>query len=222
MARGRTTALCGILILAVCLPALAGVRVTLRDGRVLEGREIDRDQALYLLQLESGTVLSLPAALVIQVEVLVEEPETAGDAAGAVAGEDRPGPSESERSASSGRADGLPGGLTTAEPRTLAGLPGAPRLPTLSEQLRVLRDSAARFQPGVISPYWKPTSDWADTPEINNNFNPARWYQAPIDPNWRPTNSLGDDVTQFNPTHWYQAPIDPTWWPTDGFAERDR
>ena len=188
---GRTTPICGALVLAVCLPAFAAVKVTLRDGRVVEGTEVEREQEFYLLRLESGSVLPLPAELVIQVELDVDE-------------------------------DTAPAGLTLAEPRTLAGWPGTPDLPVLADQLRVLQGSISRFRPNIIDPYWKPTSDWSNTPEINNNFNPARWYRPPIDPHWEPTNSLGQDVTRFNPVRWYRAPIDSTWWPTDGFARRDR
>jgi hypothetical protein len=183
---------CVIAMLVVaCLPAFAGVRVTFRDGKVLEGREVEQEHGLYLLELDTGNVLPIPTELVIQVELMVDE-ET------------------------------IPRGLTKAEPETLAGLPGGAKLPTLTDQLRVLRDSTSHFRPNIIDPHWQPTSDWSNNPEVNNNFNPARWYQPPIDPSWTPVNSLGEDVTNFNPARWYRAPIDSTWWPTDGFAWRER
>jgi hypothetical protein len=184
--------LSGIAILVVaCLPAFAGVKVTFRDGKVLEGRDIKQEHGLYLLELDTGNVFPIPTELVIQVELLVDE-ET------------------------------IPTGLTKAEPETLAGPPDGIELPTLADQLRVLRDSTSIFRPNIIDPYWQPTSDWNNTPEVNNNFNPARWYQPPIDPTWTPVNSLGKDVTEFNPARWYRAPIDSTWRPTDGLAWRDR
>jgi hypothetical protein len=184
--------LSGIAVLVVaCLPAVPGVKVTFRDGKILEGREVKQKDGLYFLELETGNVLPIPTELVIQVELMVDE-------------------------------ESIPTGLTKAEPETLAGPPRGIDLPTLTDQLRVMRDSTSRFRPNIIDPYWQPTSDWSNTPEINNNFNPARWYQPPIDPNWKPVNSLGKDVSNFNPARWYRAPIDSTWWPTDGFARRDR
>jgi hypothetical protein len=182
---------CGALIIALSLPAAAGVKVTLRDGQVLEGREVVREESLSLLELESGTIVPLATELVIQIKLDVDEPA-------------------------------LPRGLTLGGSRTLAGPPEGPDLPSPADQLRVLRESASRFQPGVVNPYWEPTSDWTGTPEVNNNFNPARWYRPPIDPDWKPVDSRGKDVTEFNPARWYRAPIDPTWWPTDGFARGDR
>jgi hypothetical protein len=178
------------LLLVGSLPAFADVKVTFRDGKVLEGRGVKQEHGLYLLELDTGNVLPIPTELVIQVELMVDE-------------------------------EPIPTGLTKAEPEILAGPPDGIELPTLADQLRVLRDSTSIFRPNIIDPYWQPTSDWKNTPEVNNNFNPARWYQAPIDPTWTPVDSRGEDVTNFNPARWFRAPIDSTWWPTDGFARRD-
>ncbi len=117
-------------------------------------------------------------------------------------------------------AEPLPGGLTEAEPMTLAGDPEAAKLPTLTDLMQELKASTSVFRRSIIDPTWVPSSDWDTDPEKGNNFHPVHWYQPPVNPIWEPTSGLGEDVTEFNPVRWYRAPIDPTWRPTDGFARK--
>ncbi len=119
-----------------------------------------------------------------------------------------------------GEDDPAPTGLRPAEAETLVGPPGKIEFPNTAEQLAVLDQGRSRFQAGWLDPVWRPSSDWTFDPSMNN-FNPARWYQAPIDPTWTPSSAFGasGDVTDFNPARWIEAPIDSTWWPTDGFRK---
>ena len=179
---------CGIgwlVLVATWHPATAGVKLLLEDGQVIEGRSMERKESMYLLTLETGNVLPIPAPLVAKIEWTED-------------------------------------GLTKTEPETLAGDPEAAKLPTLTEQMQVLKASTSVFRPSVINPNWVPVSDWDLDPQRGNNFHPVHWYRPPIDPHWKPTSSLGEDMSNFNPVRWYRAPIDPTWRPTDGFASKDR
>ncbi len=170
--------------------ALAGVELTLDDGRVFKGIDIElkKDEGLYVLEFEDDEFLPIPFELVAKMRL------TGGDAP-------------------------APTGINVTSAKTLVG-PEDFELPTRSELRRVLQPSTSSFRPNVINPFWKPTSDWDMSPS-RNNFNPARWFEAPIPFEWTPVSGFtaDGDVTQFNPARWYEAPIDPTWYPTDGFRK---
>lgn len=166
------------------------VVLVLADDRRFVGLDVEREGDLYLLEIEGGTVLSIPAAGVKEVGLkLVDQPATAF----------RPS-----------RAGELQGGTPA-------------RLPEADEQLAEMAAGRAEFQTGVVDPNWEPSSDWSNDPALNN-FNPSRWYRAPLDPAWSPTSdfTLESDVTEFSPARWMPSVIDPSWTPTDGYELRRR
>ena len=180
-------------LLLLAPPVAAGAELVLADGPVLSGVSVERKEGFYLLALETEDVLPVPVELVDELRLT---------------GEDDP-------PASGVRDDG---------PEVLAGPPaGGTDLPGPAEQLRVLRESTARFRENLVDPYWRPESDWRNDPSLNN-FNPSRWYRPPIDPEWKFSSVFkqSDDRTEFNPARWYRAPIDATWWPSDGFQRSSR
>jgi hypothetical protein len=110
-------------------------------------------------------------------------------------------------------------GMKEATPRALAGPPGAPAPPDRTRQTEALGEPAS-FRRGAVDTTFVPTSD-LDLSLEKNQFNPTRWFSAPIDPSWIPYSAYraGSDVTHFNPVRWTPSPIDATWWPADGFEK---
>ncbi len=90
--------------------------------------------------------------------------------------------------------------------------------PRTFEQLDVFGEPSTSFPRSIVDPRWRPESDWDNSTHLNN-FNPSRWYQAPIDPSWEPQPAFteNDDVTNFNPSRWQMGTLDPNWYPKDGF-----
>lgn len=192
------------------LPAAGAAELVLDDGQVLTGESLERKDDLYLLELESGSVLPIPIELVLEIRLTGDDDEQA----------ERADVEPQERAELDD--DAPASGIEPAEPRTLAGRPGGADLQDRPEQLAVL-GPPARFARGVIDPVWRPRSDWGGRETDVTQFNPARWYRPPIDFRWRPTSNYtrATDVTNFDPADWYRPPIDSTWWPTDGFRRDD-
>ena len=175
-------------------PVTGNASLTLTDGRVLEGREVRRDGDVYLLGLEGGAVIPVPVALVAEVGVRADAAEEAP--------ETQAGPS-------------LPTGLTSAEPRILAGAPVEP--PRTEDQLAVFGEPA-RFQQDIVRSTLGP-SYWVPDPD-EHNFNPSKWARAPTDPNWQPTSAFDprEDVLAGSRSTWQKGPVDSAWVPVDGWG----
>jgi len=173
----------------------ADVQLVLRDGRVLEGSDVWREQGNYYLVLEGGGVIPIPEQLVERVALsAASRPEdTAEEPAG-------------------------PTGMRSPEPAQLAGTPV--QAPRPSEQLEVL-GTPSTFQQGVVDPYWHPESDWkADSSDPRrNDFAPSEWADSVVDSEWHPESAFTEDHTQFAPSQWQPDVIDSTWVPQDGFKK---
>lgn len=122
----RSSVLTAILLAVVVVPAAAGVRLILRDGRVLEGTDIRREGQAYLLTLEDGGIVPIPDALVEG--VALSDEGTDEDAPATV---------------------WPPTGLTDSRPQQLAGEAVSPSL--RAEQTRAL-GPPSRFQQSMIDP----------------------------------------------------------------------
>jgi hypothetical protein len=219
--RRRALAVCVLALLAVAtLPVLGQTELVLIDGRVLKGKAVRRDGGEYVLTLESGDEISLPAELVRTVR-LGEGPK-------------RPEPEKRD----DGRTPGSPPGFRRAEPETLAGAPppegpsglresephqlaGEPvRPPTVREQRGTLGE-AARFQKDIVKNDWQPTTDWNMDPELQNNWAPSKWAEDIVDNSWKPESAWNaeDDVLKDSRSSWRNGPVDSSWKPTDGFKK---
>ena len=185
------------LVLALLVPAagLAGAELVLEDGQVLKGVELERKDDIYILHLATGGVITLPASLVKEFRLTAEgEPEEKREA---------------------------PTGMRETGPEELSGSGSTPRLPQLGDQIEAFDKPPARFRNDILDPYWRPSSDWTDDPDLNN-FNPSRWYQAPVDPTWQPESAFdaGNDVFRGNRSTWQKSIVDPSWTPSDGFDRK--
>jgi hypothetical protein len=112
-----------------------------------------------------------------------------------------------------------PTGLTKeSSPEQLAGYPDKAPIP--SQQTAALGEPA-KFQRGVVDPYWHPKSDWKDNPgdPARNDFAPSQWAESVIDPEWIPQNAYPENKVDFAPSTFQKNVIDPRWVPQDGFKK---
>jgi hypothetical protein len=214
MTRSRT-ALVVAIVLAVS-SALAAVELVLTDGQVLPGVDVRREGNVYLLETESGAVLTFPVELVDQVRLAMksrkptkatdpppgyrnEGPENLG---GQVLDEENRGPT----------------GMREGQPQTLAGQPVRPARP--SEQTAVL-GKPAEFQQDVVRMDWVPETDWNMDPHEQNNFAPSTWSKSIVDTDWQPKSAFDpkEDVMADSKSSWQKGLSNPTWTPEDGFKK---
>jgi hypothetical protein len=196
-----------LLLLGLAVPVgvlIAATELVLQDGRVITGVEVGRDGDNYVLVLESGDSIVIPAVLVKTVRLTgpfgphdpltPAQPEDLG-------APPPPGPS----------------GIVRSEARTLAGT--TVRAPTTAEQLAAL-GPPAKFQQDVVDNGWEPASDWDPDPVRQNNFAPSTWSKGVIDSNWQPKSAFdpSKDVLEDSRSTFQQGVIDSSWTPTDGFA----
>ena len=185
------------LVLLVAAPRAAEVQLVLRDGRVLTGTDVTREEGNYLLVLEGGDVVPIPEQLVERVVLAASAPPA-----------EEPSPET-----------GAPTGMRSPPPAQLAGTPVEPPQPP--EQLAAL-GPPSRFQQGVINPHWHPESDWQADPgdPRRNDFAPSKWAESVVDTEWHPQSAFNEDHTQFAPSSFQPDIVDSTWVPQDGFAKR--
>jgi hypothetical protein len=183
----------------------AAAELILSDGRVVGGSDARRDGDDWVVTLEGGEAIVIPAALV---EVVRSgEPEEEGREPV------RPAPEPPAED----RDGGAPSGWRTPEAETLAGAPL--RSPGSAEQLEVF-GAAARFPSSIIEPEWKPSSDWDMDSDRRNNFNPARWVEDPVEHDWVPVSAFdaAKDVLAGSRSRWPKSIVEPAWTPADGFS----
>ena len=195
----------------------ADVELLLKDGQILKGADVNREDGQYLLEMGEGNVIPIPIELVEAVKLGKPEPEPQRDEQTGLtrtepqqlAGQPTPDPDDPTQA---------PSGIRNTEPQVLAGQ--QIRVPRTSEQLAVFGEPA-RFQNSIIDNAWRPESDWDMDPEKQNNFNPSRWAKSIVDPSWTPEAAYTQetDVTNFAPSTW-QKGIDNSWQPEDGFKKK--
>jgi hypothetical protein len=188
--------------LLLCLAAsltvlLAGAELVLEDGQVLEAANVKRDGEVYIIELKSGGLLTIPVDLIKKVRV------TGDDVPRLVAGEaPPPGPS----------------GIRHGEPVTVAGEPVRP--PRTSEQVEAL-GQPAEFRDSIIDPTWHPESAFDPNKDVLAGSR-STFQESVIDPTWQPESAFdaNEDVLADSRSTFRKSVIDPTWHPTDGFSKR--
>ena len=195
---------------------VAATEIVLQDGRVIAGIELRRDGDNYIVVLQNGQAIVLPAALVKTVRLVGEpqpEPEEEPPRYDPMTGLTRREPEE--------LAAPLPKaavGAVFSGPRQLAGEPV--RAPTTHEQLAVFGEPA-EFQQDIVDNRWEPSSDWNMDQETQNNFAPSTWSKDIVDNSWEPSSDWDMDAEKqnnFAPSTFSKSIIDNSWTPTDGFA----
>lgn len=179
--------LCAALASCVAaLPAAAGAELLLEDGQLIEGRAVQRKDALYLLELDTGGVLPVPVELVRQVRLTGDDDPVPGGLQ----------PAEPQTLA------GRPGGPALPSPHE--------QVEVLGDGSRFQRNvidphwqptsdwrmdpelnnfNPARWYKAPIDSTWHPRSAYRASTDVTQ-FNPARWYASPIDPTWWPTDGF--------------------------------
>jgi len=188
-----------LLALLLFVTGLHGaVEIVLDDGQVIKGTDVRRDGDLYIIDLESGGLFTVPFSLVHQVR-LIED--------------DKP-----KRS---------PEGWTYAEPQQLAGTPVEPLRPSdaqaaLGEPSRfqpnvidpnwrpesgfpdedVLAGSRSTFRESIIDPSWKPKSAFPEKDVLKGNR--STFQESVVDNTWVPEDGFKRKKTAWKPEQ-YQA-----------------
>ncbi len=205
----RFAAYAFILALAIGT-VVATTEIVLQDGRVIGGAEVRREGDNFVVVLESGETIVLPAVLVKTVRLKGSKPS----------GERDPvtGLTAIEGSQIAGQAppEG-PSGLTASKPQQLAGAPVPP--PRTQDQLGAL-GSPSRFQQNIVDNNWAPATDWDMDPARQNNFAPSTWAEDIVDNRWEPASAWDPDenVLADSRSSFQKGIIDNSWAPTDGFA----
>lgn len=199
-----------LIVLSGASLVLAGAELVLQDGQTLQGVGVRRAGDQYLLELESGDVLTLPASLVRSVRLTGDdiEPPT-----GLVnRGPDvLAGPPDDEGS----RKQRGPSGIRRGDPQVLAGEPVRP--PRTSDQLKVLGEPS-RFQRSPVDPSWAPGSAFDSHSDVLEQGR-ANWQGDILEPDWTPSSAFDADHNVLKPgrSRWQESIIDPSWRPADGF-----
>jgi hypothetical protein len=169
-------------------PALAGAELTLKDGTVLSGTDVELKGDVYVLHTSSDAALSIPWQLVSKVRLI---------------GDDVPAPSgirltKAQQLAGPPQKPSTPGyreqlAAFGRPPAHFRDSPIPSRFhPTsdIGEATDVTEFNPARWYQPPIDPIWTPPSAFSKADD-RTEFNPARWYRAPVDATWRPVDAFG-------------------------------
>jgi len=192
---------------------LAAVEVVLQDGQILKGVEARREGDIYLIQQDSGEVLTVPVELVREVRLIGEKPPPAEPPrSGVVVNESR-----QLAGTPTDREGAGPTGLVRGAPQTLAG--GEVRSPSRSEQLEAL-GPPAQFQKGVSDPYWHPKPAFDPNEDVLADSR-SKWQDSVIDNEWQPESAFDSkqDVLASGRSGWQQGVVDNSWQPEDDFKK---
>ena len=175
-------------LLGLASTARAGAEITLKDGTVLSGVDLELKGDVYVLRTSSDAALSIPWQLVTRVKLV---------------GDDVPAPS-GIRFTHAQQLAGPPDRPDTPGYREQLGAFGRPPArfqqspipsrwrPTsdIGEDTDVTEFNPARWYRAPIDPIFTPRSAFSKADD-RTEFNPARWYRAPMDSTWRPVDGFG-------------------------------
>jgi len=191
----RFAAVAAVLALAVTA-ARAGADLVLLDGRLLEGRSVERKEGAYLLTTSLGNVITVPVELVKEMRL------TGGDAAPptglvfstpkTVAGQEMKAPGRRDQLAAFGR----PPALFQGSPMTGRWYPR-----DAFEGKDATNFNPVKWAKATIDPVWSPLPAFSKTTDVTG-FRPARWFRASIDPVWLPRDG-------FAPREWLPPVVKP-------------
>jgi len=182
-----------VVLFLLATAAWAGADLILIDGRLLQGRSVERKDGVYLLTTNFDNVIPVPVELVKEMRL------TGGDATpptGLVyaaprllAGPEIEVPGRREQLAAFGRPPAL--------------FQGASNTARWFPQDAFKGKDASNFNPVVwakptIDPIWNPVPAFTRSTDVTE-FNPVRWYRPSIDPSFSPRND-------FLPREWF-APV---------------
>ena len=183
--RGTTAAL--LLALLLAPPALAGAELTLKDGTVLSGTDLELKGDAYVLRTSSDAAIAIPWQLVAKVRLI---------------GDDVPAPS-GIRITKAQQLAGPPEAPQTPGYREQLGAFGRPparfqepfperwrHTSDIGEATDVTEFNPSRWYQAPVDPIWTPQSAFSRADD-RTEFNPARWYRSPVSATWRPADGFG-------------------------------
>ena len=193
--------------LAAVATVLATAEVVLRDGTVIAGLEVRREDDNYVLTLEGGNSFVVPVALVELVRLAGRADDDRRPAAGFSEGAKQVGGAPPPEG---------PSGIHVSEAETLAGT--RVRAPRPSEQTAVFGEPA-RFQKDIVDNRWVPTSAFDENEDVLEDSR-STWQKSIVDNHWAPTSAFDEkeDVLKNSRSTWRKSIVDNSWTPTDAFS----
>jgi hypothetical protein len=178
MKTGRRTIGWVIGLAASVMLVFAGTELVLRDGRVLSGTELRRDDGNYVLTLEDGEAITLPAEVVDSVRL------TGEGRAETLAGEPIRQPSREEQLQVLG-----------PQARFQEDIVDNDWEPTSDWEMTPEKNN---FNPSTwskppIDPSWEPESSWDEDEDVLASGR-TEWKESIIDPGWAPTDGFATSV----------------------------
>jgi hypothetical protein len=152
----------------------AGTELVLRDGRVLSGKDVERDGGNYVLIMEDGGSITLPAELVESVRLTGEgEPRT-------LAGEPYSEPTREER-------------LRVLGPRARfkEDIVDNDWEPSSDWEMTPEKNNfnPSKWSKPPIDPSWEPESSWDEDKDVLASGR-TKWKKSIIDSSWSPTDGF--------------------------------
>jgi hypothetical protein len=177
-----------LMALLLATPALAGAELTLKDGTILSGTDVELKGDVYVLRTSSEAAISIPWQLVARLRLTGESiPAPTGirpTKAQQLAGPPEPPKTGGwrEQLADFGR----PPARFPQSPIPSRWRPSS----DIGEDTDVTEFNPARWYRSPLDPGWKPRSAFSRADD-QTEFNPARWYRSPVDATWRPVDGFG-------------------------------
>ena len=200
-----------VTIVGSIAPIFADAELLLTDGTVLKGVEVRLEGGLYLLELDSGEVAAIPAALVRELRLLDVRTTEEGTTVSVASDVARPA---SQQDPLGHFVETRPGWRRGA-PQDVAGTPW--RLHDAQQQTAVF-GPPARFQTGL--PFrFKPVHAWDRSIDVLAG-NRSTWPRPILDPVWKPSSAFdpGVDVLAASRSTWPSAPLAMSWNPSNSFS----
>jgi len=177
-----------LLTLGFALPALAGARLVLKDGTVLDGKAVQRKDDLYLLETAKGAVVPVPVELVAQLQLVEIE--------GAPTGIEPARPKSLAGPAWAGTSPPF-----RDQVAAFGKSPYVPPLPPVDPVWKPASDWTDEGKAALLPVHWSygldaswaPKSAYTKTGDVTN-FRPVRWFAQSVNPVWQPVNSWGETV----------------------------
>jgi hypothetical protein len=178
MRAGRRTIGWLVVLSASIVLVFAGTEIVLRDGRVLSGKDLERDAGNYVLIQEDGSSITLPAELVESVRLTGEgKPQT-------LAGEPISPPTTEDQLRVFG-----------SQARFKEDIVDNDWQPSSDWEMSPEKNNfnPSTWSKGPVDSNWEPESSWDEDKDVLASGR-TKWNKSIIDSTWSPTDGFATSV----------------------------
>ena len=195
-----------------CGPVDADAELVLKDGRTLRGVDVRLEAGVYLLELDSGEIAAIPAALVRELRLL--DPRVSRE--GAVIGPPVNLSGDGVVPQTAGEKPPAPTGWRVGDAKNLAGAPWT--LHDAQRQTAVL-GRPSRFQESPVRFRFQPQHAWDRSRNVLARSK-STWQRPILDTVWRPRSAFDPavDVLAASRSNWPTSPVATLWNPANSFS----